>query len=181
LREFRAESVAVPLVSADQVVAGDHGNRLLPQQLKGRPPSAGGLGVSSPVGPVVALYNGMVLVHPGNAEVAEALGSMRPAGLAYDVISVGAGRGRRRPGTASSRPRPRDQLAASPADPAHLAAGITAGLSDHSSLVSVARLFQSAGTATDAVVTYRLVVARREVWSASISRTERARSAACAV
>jgi hypothetical protein len=33
------------------------------------------LGVSSPAGPAVALYNGMVLVHPGNAEVAEALGS----------------------------------------------------------------------------------------------------------
>jgi hypothetical protein len=33
------------------------------------------LGVSSPGGPVVALYNGMVVVHPGNAEAAEALGS----------------------------------------------------------------------------------------------------------
>jgi hypothetical protein len=33
------------------------------------------LGMSSPAGPVVALYNGMVLVHPGNADVAEALGS----------------------------------------------------------------------------------------------------------
>jgi hypothetical protein len=31
--------------------------------------------MSSPAGPVVALYNGMVLVHPGNAEAAEALGS----------------------------------------------------------------------------------------------------------
>ena len=31
--------------------------------------------MSSPAGPAVALYNGMVLAHPGNAEVAEALGS----------------------------------------------------------------------------------------------------------
>jgi hypothetical protein len=35
--------------------------------------------------------------------------------------------------------------------------------------------------AASAVGTYRLVVARREVWSASIMKTERARSAACAV
>jgi hypothetical protein len=63
-------------VSADQVDAGDHRDRLLPQRLQGRPPSARArLGVSSPAGPAVALYNGMVLVHPGNAEVAEALGS----------------------------------------------------------------------------------------------------------
>ena len=33
------------------------------------------LGMSSPAGPVVALYSGMVLVHPGNAKAAEALGS----------------------------------------------------------------------------------------------------------
>ena len=50
------------------------------------------LGVSSPAGPVVALYNGMVLVDPGNAEFAEALGlDVRPAGQVYDVVIVGAG------------------------------------------------------------------------------------------
>ena len=50
------------------------------------------LGVDRPAGPVVALFNGIVLVDPGNAEVAEALGAeVRPAHLAYDVIIVGAG------------------------------------------------------------------------------------------
>ena len=50
------------------------------------------LGVSQPAGPVVALFNGIVLVDPGNAEVAEALGTdVRPAGQAYDVVIVGAG------------------------------------------------------------------------------------------
>jgi thioredoxin reductase (NADPH) len=50
------------------------------------------LGVVQPSGPVVALYNGIVLVNPGNAEVAEALGSdVRPSGQAYDVVIVGAG------------------------------------------------------------------------------------------
>jgi thioredoxin reductase (NADPH) len=33
------------------------------------------LGVDQPAGPVVALFNSIVLVDPGNAEVAEALGS----------------------------------------------------------------------------------------------------------
>jgi hypothetical protein len=33
------------------------------------------LDVSSPTDPVVALYNGIVLVHSGNSEVAKALGS----------------------------------------------------------------------------------------------------------
>jgi thioredoxin reductase (NADPH) len=50
------------------------------------------LGVDRPAGPVVALFNGIVLVDPGNAEVAEALGAeVRPARSAYDVIIVGAG------------------------------------------------------------------------------------------
>ena len=50
------------------------------------------LGVAGATGPVVALYTGAVLVDPANAEVAEALGnSVRPAGLTYDVVIVGAG------------------------------------------------------------------------------------------
>jgi thioredoxin reductase (NADPH) len=50
------------------------------------------LGVDQPAGPVVALSNGMVLVNPGNAEVAEAIGAdVRPSGQAYDVVIVGAG------------------------------------------------------------------------------------------
>ncbi len=50
------------------------------------------LGVDQPAGPVVALLNGIVLVDPANAEVAEALGAeVRPAGSAYDVVIVGAG------------------------------------------------------------------------------------------
>jgi len=50
------------------------------------------LGVDRPAGPVVALFNGIVLVDPGNAEVAEALGvDVRPARSAYDLIIVGAG------------------------------------------------------------------------------------------
>jgi len=50
------------------------------------------LGVDQPAGPVVALFSRTVLVDPGNAEVAEALGvAVRPASLDYDVIIVGAG------------------------------------------------------------------------------------------
>jgi thioredoxin reductase (NADPH) len=50
------------------------------------------LGLGRPTGPVVALYNGVVLVDPTNAEVAEALGlDVRPAGRTYDVAVVGAG------------------------------------------------------------------------------------------
>ena len=50
------------------------------------------LGIGQPAGPVVALYNGIVLVNPGNAEVAEALGGdVRPSGQACDVVIVGAG------------------------------------------------------------------------------------------
>ena len=50
------------------------------------------LGVDQPAGPVVALFNRIVLVDPGNAEVAEALGvDVRPARSAYDLIIVGAG------------------------------------------------------------------------------------------
>ena len=51
-----------------------------------------GLGVGQLAGPVVALFNGMVLVNPGNAEVVGALGvDVRPARQAYDVVIVGAG------------------------------------------------------------------------------------------
>jgi len=50
------------------------------------------LGVDQPAGPVVALFSRTVLVDPGNAEVAEALGvAVRPASPDYDVIIVGAG------------------------------------------------------------------------------------------
>jgi len=50
------------------------------------------LGVAGATGPVVAIYTGTVLVDPANAEVAEALGNeIRPAGLTYDVVIVGAG------------------------------------------------------------------------------------------
>jgi len=50
------------------------------------------LGVAGTTKPVVALYNGAVLVDPANADVAEALGNaIRPAGLTYDVVIVGAG------------------------------------------------------------------------------------------
>jgi thioredoxin reductase (NADPH) len=50
------------------------------------------LGVDQPAGPVVALFNRIVLVDPGNAEVAEALGvNVRPARRDYDLIIVGAG------------------------------------------------------------------------------------------
>jgi len=50
------------------------------------------LGVDQPAGPVVALFNGILLVDPANAEIAEALGAeVRPAGSTYDVVIVGAG------------------------------------------------------------------------------------------
>jgi len=50
------------------------------------------LGIAGATGPVVAVYTGAVLVDPTNAEVAEALGSdVRPAGLTYDLVIVGAG------------------------------------------------------------------------------------------
>jgi thioredoxin reductase (NADPH) len=50
------------------------------------------LGVGRATVPVVGLYDGVVMVDPGNAEVAEALGlEVRPAGHAYDVAVVGAG------------------------------------------------------------------------------------------
>ena len=42
-------------------------------------------------GPVVALYSGLVLVNPSNAEVGQALGAdVRPAERTYDVVIVGA-------------------------------------------------------------------------------------------
>jgi thioredoxin reductase (NADPH) len=50
------------------------------------------LGVDQPAGPVVSLFDNIVLVNPDNAEVAQALGvDVRPANPAYDVIIVGAG------------------------------------------------------------------------------------------
>jgi thioredoxin reductase (NADPH) len=50
------------------------------------------LGVGEPAGPVVALYNGAVLIDPSNAEVGAALGvDIRPAERTYDVVIVGAG------------------------------------------------------------------------------------------
>jgi thioredoxin reductase (NADPH) len=50
------------------------------------------LGAAQPPGPVVALYNGIVLVDPDIAEVAEALGiDVRPTEQAYDLLIVGAG------------------------------------------------------------------------------------------
>jgi thioredoxin reductase (NADPH) len=50
------------------------------------------LGVSGDAGPVVALYNGAVLIDPSNAEVGAALGvDIRPAERTYDVVIVGAG------------------------------------------------------------------------------------------
>lgn len=50
------------------------------------------LGVRQASGPVVALFDGSVLVDPTNAGVAEALGlEVRPSELTYDVVVVGAG------------------------------------------------------------------------------------------
>ena len=50
------------------------------------------LGVPEAAGPVVALYNGAVLIDPSNAEVGAALGvDIRPAERTYDLVIVGAG------------------------------------------------------------------------------------------
>ena len=50
------------------------------------------LGVDESRGPVVTLFNDLVLVDPSNAEVAEALGvDVRAAGQTFDVVIVGAG------------------------------------------------------------------------------------------
>jgi thioredoxin reductase (NADPH) len=50
------------------------------------------LGVPHDQGPVVALYSGVVLVDPTNAEVGHALGvDVRPPARIYDVLVVGAG------------------------------------------------------------------------------------------
>jgi thioredoxin reductase (NADPH) len=50
------------------------------------------LGIEHSTGTVVALYTGVVLVDPSNAEVAAALGvDVRPTERAYDVVIVGAG------------------------------------------------------------------------------------------
>jgi thioredoxin reductase (NADPH) len=50
------------------------------------------LGLPSAAGPVVALYNGVVLVDPTNAEVGQALGvDVRPPERTYDVLIVGGG------------------------------------------------------------------------------------------
>jgi thioredoxin reductase (NADPH) len=50
------------------------------------------LGLQRTEAPVVALYNGVVLVDPTNVEVAAALGvDIRPSQRTYDVVIVGAG------------------------------------------------------------------------------------------
>jgi thioredoxin reductase (NADPH) len=50
------------------------------------------LDVTEPAGPVLSLYTGVVLVDPGTAEVAEALGlHVRPDAQVYDVVIVGGG------------------------------------------------------------------------------------------
>jgi thioredoxin reductase (NADPH) len=50
------------------------------------------LGVRSDEGPVVALYDGVVLVDPSNAGVGQALGvDVRPPERTYDLLIVGAG------------------------------------------------------------------------------------------
>jgi thioredoxin reductase (NADPH) len=50
------------------------------------------LGVGEDQGPAVAMYSGVVLVDPTNAEVAQALGvDVRPVERTYDVVIVGAG------------------------------------------------------------------------------------------
>jgi len=54
------------------------------------------LGLDASAGPVVALYNGVVLADPTNAEVVDAIGvdrrlRVRPAETTYDVVIVGAG------------------------------------------------------------------------------------------
>jgi thioredoxin reductase (NADPH) len=54
------------------------------------------LGLDQPAGPVVALYTGVVLTDPTNAEAAEAFGlafglELRPAATTYDVVVVGGG------------------------------------------------------------------------------------------
>ena len=50
------------------------------------------LGVPAHAGPVVALYNSIVLVDPTNVEVAAALGvEVRPTQRTYDLVIVGAG------------------------------------------------------------------------------------------
>jgi len=68
--------VVVPLVSADQGgCRGSRGAGFCRSDSKEGRQALARLGMSSPAGPAVALYNGMVLVHPGNAEAAEALGS----------------------------------------------------------------------------------------------------------
>jgi thioredoxin reductase (NADPH) len=49
-------------------------------------------GLDRSAGPVVALFNGVVLTDPTNTEVAEALGvDTRPPGTTHDVVIVGAG------------------------------------------------------------------------------------------
>jgi thioredoxin reductase (NADPH) len=50
------------------------------------------VGVRPDEGPVVALYNGTVLVNPTNAEVGQALGvEVRPTEQTYDVLIIGGG------------------------------------------------------------------------------------------
>ena len=50
------------------------------------------VGLDQSAGPVVAVYTGVVLANPTNAQLAEALGvNVRPATTTYDVVVVGAG------------------------------------------------------------------------------------------
>jgi thioredoxin reductase (NADPH) len=50
------------------------------------------VGLDQSAGPVVAVYTGVVLANPTNAQLAEALGvSVRPPTTTYDVVVVGAG------------------------------------------------------------------------------------------
>jgi thioredoxin reductase (NADPH) len=55
-----------------------------------------GMGADPSAGPVVALYNGVVLTNPTNTDVVAAIGAdrairIRPAATTYDVVIVGAG------------------------------------------------------------------------------------------
>jgi len=50
------------------------------------------VGLDQSAGPVVAVYTGVVLANPTNAQLAEALGvNVRPPTTTYDVVVVGAG------------------------------------------------------------------------------------------
>jgi hypothetical protein len=67
--------VVVPRVSADQVDARDHGTSYCRSDSEEGRQAPARLGVNSLARPAAALYGGMALVHPGNAEAAETFGS----------------------------------------------------------------------------------------------------------